>query len=129
MNKSISTPIKIAAFFFLVGGLLNLVIAITNSTVSSTYVDPKSLLGIVNQVIQIITIVSAVLSFLVGWFLIKAKRWSYILGIVLVSLSLHMKAFPLTEAGTIGTTRWYGFALSAAILILLIVGRKDFKKA
>ena len=126
MNKSISTPIKIAAFFFLVGGLLNLVIAVTNLTVSSTSADPESLRGVVNQLTQIITIASAFLSILVGWFLIKAKRWSYILGIVLVILALGMHGLALSQ---VGTTRWYGLALSAAILILLIVGRKDFRKA
>ena len=126
MNKSISTPIKIAAFFFLVGGLLNLVVAVTNLTVSRTSADPESLRGVVNQLTQIVTIVSAVLSFLVGWFLIKAKRWSYILGLVLVILALAIHVLALSQ---VGTTRWYGFGLSAAILILLIVGRKDFKKA
>lgn len=125
MNKIVSTPIKIAAFFFLVGGLLNLVVAVTNLTVSSTSADPESFQSVVNQITQIITIVSAALSFLVGWFLIKAKRWSYILGIVLVSLALGMHVLALTQ---VGTTRWYGLALSAAILILLVVGKKDFKK-
>ena len=125
MNKIPSTPIKIAAFFFLVGGLLNLVVAVTNLTVSSTSADPESLRGIVNQLTQIITIVSAVLNVLVGWFLIKAKRWSYILGLILVILALVMHGLVLVQ---VGTTRWYGLALSAAILILLVVGRKDFKK-
>jgi hypothetical protein len=125
MNKTISTPIKIAAFFFLVGGLLNLVVAVTNLTVSSTSADPESLGGVINQLTQIITIVSAVLSILVGWFLVKAKRWSYILGLILVILALVMHGLVLAQ---LGTTRWYGLALSAAILILLIVGKKDFKK-
>ncbi len=125
MDKTISTPIKIAAFFFLVGGLLSLIMAVTNLTVSSTSTDQESLRSIVNQLVQIITIVSAVLSFLVGWFLIKAKRWSYILGLVLVILALGMHVLALTQ---VGTTRWYGLGLSIAILILLIVGRKDFKK-
>lgn len=126
MNKTVSTPIKIAAFFFLVGGLLNLVVAVTNLTVSNTSADPESLRGVVNQLTQIITIVSATLSFLVGWFLIKAKRWSCILGLILVILALAMHVLALSQ---VGTTRWYGLALSAAILILLIVGRKDFRKA
>jgi mannose/fructose/N-acetylgalactosamine-specific phosphotransferase system component IID len=125
MNKSISTQIKIAAFFFLVGGLLNLVVAVTNLTVPSTSADPESLRGVVNQLTQIISIVSAVLSILVGWFLIKAKRWSYILGLVLVILAIIMHGLVLAQ---VGTTRWYGLALSATILILLIAGRKDFKK-
>ncbi len=126
MNKIISSPIKIAAFFFIVGGLLNLVVAVTNLTVSSTSADPESLRSAVNQLTQIITIVSAVLSFLVGWFLIKAKRWSYIFGLILVILTLGVHILAITQ---VGTTRWYGFGLSAAILILLIVGRKDFRKA
>ncbi|KKQ80819.1 MAG: hypothetical protein UT02_C0002G0044 [Parcubacteria group bacterium GW2011_GWC2_38_7] len=126
MNKKISTPVKIAAFFFLVGGLLNLVVAVTNLTVSSTSTDPESLRGVVNQLTQIITIISAVLNFLVGWFLIKAKRWSYILGLILVILALGMHGLTLSQ---VGTTRWYGLALSATILILLVIGRKDFKKA
>jgi len=126
MNNTSSTPIKIAAFFFLVGGLLNLVFAVTNITASNTSTDPESLRGVVNQLTQVISIVSALLSFLVGWFLIKAKRWSYILGLILVILPLIMHGWAIAQ---IGTTKWYGFALSAAILILLIVGRKDFKKA
>ncbi len=125
MNKIPSTPIKIAAFFFLVGGLLNLATVVTNLTVSSTSADPESLRGVANQLTQIITIVSAVLGILVGWFLIKSKRWSYILGLVLAILALGMHGLALSQ---VGTTRWYGFALSAAILILLIVGRKEFKK-
>lgn len=126
MNNSISTPIKIAAFFFLVGGLLNLVVAVTNLTVPSTSADPENLRGAVNQLTQIITIVSAVFSILVGWFLIKAKRWSYILGLALVIPALSIHVLTLSQ---IGSTRWYGLALSAATLILLIVGRRDFKKA
>lgn len=125
MNKTVSTPIKIAAFFFLVGGLLNLAVTITNLTVSSTSANPESLRGLVNQLTQIITIVSAILYILVGWFLIKAKRWSYILGLILVILALAEHVLVLSQAGT---TRWYGLALSVTILILLIVGRKDFKK-
>ncbi|MEK7665681.1 MAG: hypothetical protein AAB337_02260 [Patescibacteria group bacterium] len=125
MNKIISTPIKIAAFFFLAGGLLNLVVAVTNLTVSNTSADPESFRDVVNQLTQIITVISAVLNILVGWFLIKAKRWSYILGFILVIPALGMHVLALSQ---VGTTRWYGLALSVAILILLIIGRKDFKK-
>ena len=125
MNKIISTPIKIAAFFFLVGGLLNLVVAVTNLTVSNTSADPESFRDVVNQLTQIITVISAVLNILVGWFLIKAKRWSYILSFILVIPALGMHVLALSQ---VGTTRWYGLALSVAILILLIIGRKDFKK-
>ena len=125
MNKTVSTPIKIAAFFFIVGGFLNLVLGVTNLTVSTTSTDPQSLRGVVNQLTQIIIIVSAAFSFLIGWFLVKAKRWSYILGLVLIILALGVHVLTLSQ---VGSTRWYGLALSAAILILLIVGRKDFKK-
>ena len=125
MNKAISTPIKIAAFVFIVGGLLNLIVAVTNLTVSSTKVDPESLRGAINQLTQIIIIVSAVLSIFIGWFLAKAKRWSYILGLIFIILALGIHILALTQ---VGTTRWYGLGLSAAILILLILGRKDFKK-
>lgn len=125
MNKIVSTPIKIAAFFFLAGGLLNLVVAVTNLTISSTSTDSENLRGVVNQLTQIITIVSAVLSILVGWFLIKAKLWSYMLGLILVILALAIHILALSQ---VGTTRWYGLMLSATILILLIVGRKDFKR-
>lgn len=126
MNKTISTPTKVAAFFFLVGGLLNLAIAVTNLTVSSTSTDPESLTGAISQLTQIITIGSAILNALVGWFLIQAKSWSYKLGLVLVILALIIHVLALTQ---VGTTRWYGLALSVAILVLLIVGKKDFKKA
>ena len=125
MNKTTSTPIKIAAFCFLVGGLLNLAGAVSSLTVSNTSADQESLRGVVSQLTQIVTAVSAVLSIFVGWFLIKAKRWSYILGLVLVILALAMHGILLIQ---MGTTRWYGLALSVAILILLIAGRKDFKK-
>ena len=122
MNKTLSTPIKIASFFFLVGGLLNLVVAVANLTVSSTSADPESLSGVANQLTQIISIASAVLSILVGWYLIKAKRWAYILGLILVILALIMHLLVLTQ---LGTTRWYGLALSLVILTLLILGRNE----
>ncbi len=120
MKKTTSTTIKIAAFFFLVGGLLNLFIAVTNLTVSSATEGFKEVVG---QVTQIITIISAVLSILVGWFLIKGKRWSYILGLILVILAIATHILALTQ---VGETRWYGLALSITIFILLILGRNDF---
>lgn len=120
--KNVSTPIKIAAFLFLVGGLLNLIVATSNLAAPNT----ENLQGAVHQLTQILTIASALLSILVGWFLIKAKRWSYILGTILVILALGMHTLALSQ---VGTTKWSGFALSSAILILLILGRKDFKTA
>lgn len=125
MNQIISIPIKIAALFFLIGGVLNLVTGVTNLTASSAVANQESLRGLVNQLTQIITIASAVLSFLISWFLLKAKRWSYILGLILVILALGVHVLALSQ---VGETKWYGLALSASILILLIVGRKDFKK-
>lgn len=100
-------------------------LAVTKLTASGTSANPESLRGVVNQLTQIITIASAVLNISVGWFLVKMKRWSYMLGLVLVILALGLHGLALSQ---VGTTRWYGLALSAAIFILLIIGRKDYRK-
>ncbi len=102
-----------------------MIVTVTDLTVQGISIDSGNLRELVKQIIQVTNIVFAILSILVGWFLIKAKRWSYVLGLILVILTLAMHVQTLTQ---VGTTRWYGLALSSAIFILLIVGRRDFKK-
>ncbi len=124
MKQSISTPIKIAAFFFLVGGMLNVLSAFTKLSLSVISTDPDSFRYMANQLIQIITILSAVLNILVGWFLMQAKRWAYIVGLILATLSLLMGGLVVAQSGT---TQWFGLGVSVALLILLGIGRKDFR--
>lgn len=123
MNKTLSLPIKIAAFFFLIGGLFSLIVAIIKLAVYNPSVGPESLRNAINQLTQIVVIALAILNIFVGWFLIKVRRWSYTLGIVLAILTLGIHVFTLFQ---VWTTRWYGFALSVAILILLIAEENIF---
>ena len=125
MKNPPSKPIQIAAFLFLAGGLLNLILAVTRLTVVNTSTDLEELRSTVYQIIQVITIGSSVLNILAGIFLMKLKRWAYILGFILVILALGLHIFAIIQ---VGTTKWYGLSLSIAILILLINGRKNFNK-
>lgn len=125
MNQPPSIFIKIAAFLFLVGGLINLVIS-ARSLIALSGPDAEGLVSTINIVTTLLVLVSAILNILIGWFLIKLKKWAYVLGLILVILALAMHVFTLSQ---LGTTAFYKLALSAVIFILLILGRKDFKKA
>lgn len=110
MQNQISPQTKIAAFLFLVSGILNLMFAAIRFTVSSTA--------------ELIALIIALLSILVGIFLVKTKLWSYILGFLIATfiLSTHLLVLYKTS-----TPNYYGLILSTATLILLITGKKDFK--
>lgn len=126
MEKQPSWPIKIAAFLLLVGGLFGLLVAVSRLTVSVS--NPRTavdLRGAINQFSQIISIGWGAASILAGWFLMKLKRWAYVLSLVLVSLASLMHLLVIVQ---VGTARYYSFVLSLAILIVLIVGKKDFKR-
>ncbi|MBI5306743.1 hypothetical protein HZB04_04155 [Candidatus Wolfebacteria bacterium] len=126
MEKQPSWPIKIAAFLLLVGGLLDIFAAASRLVVSLSNPNVTAdLRAAVNQISQIIAIGWNGLSILAGWYLIKLKRWAYILSLVLTSLALAMHLLALTQ---VGATRYFNFLLSIAILIVLIISRKKFKK-
>jgi len=126
MSKKPSTAIQIAAFILLAGGLLSLMAALIKLTVLSTANAPADIRLTVEKITNMLTIVWSSLSVLSGWYLIKMKRWSYILGLVLMVIAIGGNIFVLSQ---VGTTSWLAFSLSVAILILLIVGKKDFKKS
>jgi len=126
MSKKPSTAIQIAAFILLAGGLLSLMAALIKLTVLSTANAPADIRLTVEKTTNMLTIVWSSLSVLSGWYLIKMKRWSYILGLVLMVIAIGGNIFVLSQ---VGTTSWLAFSLSVAILILLIVGKKDFKKS
>lgn len=124
-NKQPSTIVKIATFILLVGGLLTFITALTRLTVLTTSNNFATLNTTVEKLTNIILLIWSALSILSGWFLIKLKKWPYVLGIVVMSLSIVVHLLALAK---VGTTRWYSLILSIAVLVLLIVGRKSFKK-
>lgn len=128
MLKQPSTPIKIAAFFFLVGGSLTTFTSFLTFTVSTSTgsADAESLKGLIGEIVNLVFIGFGIANVLVGWFLMKLKNWAYVLGLVLTSLSLAMYLFALVAAGT---TAYYSLVLSLVLLGLLISGKKDFKKS
>lgn len=128
MLKQPSTSIKIAALFFLVGGLLTTFTSFLTFTVSTSTgsADAESLKGLIGEIVNLVLIGFGIANVLVGWFLMKLKKWAYVLGLVLTSFSLAMYLFALVVAGT---TAYYSLVLSLVLLGLLISGKKDFKKS
>lgn len=124
-NKQPTAIVKIATFILLVGGLLTFIAALTRLTVLTTSNNFATLNTTVEKLINLILLIWSALSILSGWFLIKLKKWPYVLGIVVMSLSIVVHLLALAK---VGTTRWYSLILSIAVLVLLIVGRKSFRK-
>lgn len=111
---------KITAFVFLAGGLLSFLGYVTRMSVE-TMNAPSLQWSLVQDAVIMI---ASLLYVLAGWYLMKLKKWAYILGLVLVCFSLGAHALFLIQTGT---TIYYSLALAIALLALLIIGRKDFK--
>lgn len=120
-HTKLSIPIQIAAFIFLVGGLLCLFGYFIQFTVA--IFAPGN--GLINFILlSFFSLVDGIIRFTVGWFMVKRKRWSYLLGIAYITFFLALHLFIFISAGAIS----YQLGLSALILTLLILGKDDFKE-
>ncbi|MBI5411833.1 hypothetical protein HZA43_01510 [Candidatus Peregrinibacteria bacterium] len=130
MNPPSSLFTKIAAFLFLLGSfgsLMNFVNALLPLIADGASSGSDGLRSFADQLLPIIIAPPmAVLSFLTGWFLVKLKRWAYILGLAMAILALVIFTLLSLRAGEIA---YLELAEAIVILILLIAGRKDFRKA
>ncbi|MFA5855676.1 MAG: hypothetical protein WC846_05395 [Candidatus Gracilibacteria bacterium] len=100
-------------------------ISATNLTVETSASQVASMKDLVSQIVNVITKIGALLDFLVGWYLIKLKKWALILGYIMAGLTLAIHMMTLSQ---VGATGYYKLTISIAVLILLITGRKDFNK-
>lgn len=126
MNKNLSTPIKIVAFLFIASGLINIGLSIVNLTAPTIQIDSQGFQGFVSELVSYFGIGFGLLDILIGWSLIKLKHWAYIVGLMLTIITLGMHIFTLAE---LSTTKYISLASSLVILILLIIGRKNFNDA
>jgi hypothetical protein len=125
MLKTLSTPIKIAAFYFLVGGLLGFAGSFLQLIVSIFSSNTASLRDTISQLIQVMIAVVSGLYIIAGWFLMKQKRWSYILSLTLIIVVIITSIITMMKTGVIKADR---FTFAVLAFILLIAGREDFKK-
>ncbi len=114
---------QIAGGLLILSGVVNLIMGLTNLLATTT--DEQSLAAMMRLLVQGTTLAAAVLAFLIGWFLTQRKRWAYLLGYVLVLLSL---GFHLLTLSQLGSTRWYGLAFSILILVSLVLSKNEFAK-
>ncbi len=125
MNKKVSTFIYIVANIFLISALLNISSAVMNSTLIILLPGKDSTL-ILSHLLSVIIGTRGTLYLFSGWHLFQRKRWAYILGYGLEIFSLALYVGIFIKMGNIGYL--LQSLLSVILLILLILGRKDFKK-
>lgn len=129
MNKTPSMPIKIVACIFLISAVLMILSLLLNSMLVIMDVyggNANDIKSMAEYALSIYLGIRGILYFLAGWFLLKIKQWAYILGYILEILSLAQSLVVLIKTDTTGVL-FISF-LSAVTLVLLIIGRKDFRK-
>ena len=107
---------KVASTILIVVGFLSF-----TSSLESIRENQGSLEGI----LYIFVLIWGVLAFVAGSYLLKKKRWAFILALVLL---LFIVAIHTILFFTNGLANILNFVLIGLSLILLIAGRKDFKK-
>lgn len=124
MKEKVSISIKIVAYVFLLTGLLTPLLLYDILTIDKDV--PHMLLGVkIGHPLSVgFATIQGIISLGLFWFLLKRKRWAYILAILQMVTTLPV----IFLAPEINTKMIFADAFWAAILILLIIGRKDFKK-
>jgi len=123
-TMKLSGPTQMAALGFLLGGIFNLINAVLDFSVTGI-TEPESLRYLIRQIITWSTFAGSILYIVVGIYLTKKKRWAHILGFILAGIALAMHIYVLSQFGKTINNR---LILSIVILILLFLGREDFKK-
>ncbi|MEK7672533.1 MAG: hypothetical protein AAB373_01480 [Patescibacteria group bacterium] len=129
--KTPSAAIKIAALILLVSGLLMLISGTINLVVEmGKPVNPEELLSGIEETLYTISIIEGVLSTIIGYYLIKLKRWSFITGLIFTIIPLVLFAMLLANYGKQILSQEFliSLILTLTTLGLLIAGRRDFSK-
>ena len=122
MKKQLSPSTKIAAFLFLATGITLLISPIIYFWLTKTGYDYRGSKEIIDQ-LKIMKAGGGILNIIIGALLMMGIRSGYIIGLMLVIVGLGIEPFINNEGA-----QYYKFVLAAIILILLIIGRKDFAK-
>lgn len=121
MKNKLSPATIIAAIILLLIGLWALPVSILGIYLDETNFS-GSLSVLISEIILFVTGILAILQIISAIFIFKKRRWAHILGIV-VAIIIMMSS--LIHAG--GNYIITGIYL--LVLILLMAGTKDFKKA
>lgn len=118
-KPSTSGPIKVASTFLIVAGFMNFLSAMD-------ILEEQADLGVAlsDKSINVGIIGWSIITFIAGWYMGKRKKWAYILAII-SNLSLLAFAASIVR---INSVAYIYLGLSIFIFLLLIWGRKDFRK-
>ena len=132
--SNLSTPTKIALGLLYIFIVVNLIVAFISLGKPSEGGEFAALQYFATWLFAIVIGGSSLVLFIASFFLRKQKRWAFFLSIILVALLLPILVFSDLKEITFDLSQSRGLSLTKEILpitiiLLLILGRKDFKKS
>jgi len=111
--------IKVASAFLIATGFINFTSAMNN-------LREQAKLGVElsEKLINTSILGWSIITFIAGWYLVKRKKWAYILAIISILASIAFTV-NIIEMNPIA---YITLGLGIFIFLLLILGRKDFKQ-
>lgn len=119
------TTTKVIALFFICTGIFHLIVPIINLMGHNEIAAANTLRSSINTLIQGIIFVSGIIDLVVAYYLLHAKKWAYILAILITVVSLFLNILVLLNVSIVKVV---GFLTQIIILLLLWMSRKDFEQ-